>query len=376
MKNPKILITSWHPGSANSILPVIKQLKRENRVHVVPICHEFSEKIFRKEKVDYRTISDYGLPDVSRNSMEKLLEEESPELIFTGITSQNEENKSVIDQQIILAGRKKKIPTLTFLDWWESMDKFDDNYTNEPKKFMPNKIAIIDKYAKENLLKEGFDGKKLIITGNPSFDKLIAMKEEFTDQNRQKVREDLGIGLDAYIFLFASQPIEGTLGYKYGFTEKESLHGFLFSLEELENKKEFSVLVKVHPRENQLDIEERTKGFDFPIKVDKEYNTLQTVLASDSVVSPFSTVLIESSYLDRPSISFQPGLIGEDTLITNSLDVTVPVYKEKDLLPVLDKVMHDNNYQAELAKKRKDFKTDGKATERVTNLIYDMLGIN
>ena len=86
--------------------------------------------------------------------------------------------------------------------------------------------------------------------------------------------------------------------------------------------------------------------------------------------------MIESSYLDRPSISFQPGLIGEDTLITNSLDVTVPVYKEKDLLPVLDKVMHDNNYQAELAKKRKDFKTDGKATERVTNLIYDMLGIN
>jgi len=47
MKKPKILITSWHPGAANSFLPVIKQLKRENRVNVVPIGYEFSEVIFR-----------------------------------------------------------------------------------------------------------------------------------------------------------------------------------------------------------------------------------------------------------------------------------------------------------------------------------------
>jgi len=83
--------------------------------------------------------------------------------------------------------------------------------------------------------------------------------------------------------------------------------------------------------------------------------------------------LVEASYLDKPAISLQPGLKKNDFLVTNKLGVTLPVYEHGKIESVLNKLLFDKKYAAELARKRKDFRTDGRATERVTNLVYQML---
>ena len=62
-------------------------------------------------------------------------------------------------------------------------------------------------------------------------------------------------------------------------------------------------------------------------------------------------------------------------LITNKPGITIPIYKKEDIIPTLKKIIFDKDYQNELEEKRKQYSTEGKATEKVTNLIYKVLKI-
>jgi CDP-glycerol glycerophosphotransferase (TagB/SpsB family) len=371
----KIIATSWHPGGTNAILPVIKRLNGEGKVDVLTIGHQYSEKIFQNNGVNYRTIGSYGLSDVSAGSMSQLLQEEPPDLVLTGTSDQDKDNRDVIEQTLTLAARKRGIKSLAVLDFWtDYTSRFSDIFTGEKLKFFPDKIAIMDKLAEEAMIREGFDKERLVVTGNPYFDELIELKKRFGKEDRRKVRADLAIAPYTFLILYASQPIEFHYGQELGYTEKTALRELLDSVNSFPRKADMDILVKVHPRENKRDLEEITEKYNLPIVVDQSYPIRQAILASDAVVSPFSTALVESSYLDLPSISLQPGLKKDDLLITNRLGVTVPVYKQGEFGAVLEKLLFDENYAKELYEKRKGFRTDGKATERVTNLVYEMVG--
>ena len=144
------------------------------------------------------------------------------------------------------------------------------------------------------------------------------------------------------------------------------------------NNKNIALIIKTHPREDIDDINDIKwiiKNYKLKTILNPNRDLVKLILISDIVISQFSTVLIESSYLDKPSISLQPGLKKEDFLITNKLGITVPVYKKEGIIKILKKVLYDKNYINKMAKKRKSFKIEGKSTDRVVNLVYKMLNI-
>lgn len=397
MKN-KVIATSWHPGGANAIIPVIKRLQNDIKVEV--IGHGFSEGVFKRAGIDYKTIGDYHINNISTNSMIQIVEKIHPQLVLTGSSIQDKDNRNVIEQTIALAARKKKIKSLSVMDWWGNLwEKFSDLYDENGRfreeiygkllppeytekdgkfKFLPDKIGVMDSSIKMAMLEEGFDENRLVITGNPFFDELIILKEGFRD--REKVRNDLKIDPKSYVIFYASQNLEYVFGDRLGYTEKTVLRELLKSIKDIPGKK-ISVLVKVHPREDKKDIEnlERiVKEEEFNdlsvIIVDKDYNTRTAIMASDVAVAASSTTLIESTYLGLPSISLQPGLKAEDYLeATNKSGITIPIYKEGEIREVLRKLIFDERYKLKLATKRKEFQIDGKATERVTNLVHKIL---
>ena len=202
---PKILATSWHPGGMNAIVPVIKRLNQQGKVNVVTVGHQYSEAILDSHGIGYKRISDYGLEDVSLESMASLLEQESPDLVLTGTSAQDENNKDVIEQTATLAGRNKGIPTVAVLDFWGNYSlRFNDIYSGEGFRFLPDKIAIMDQYAERDMLEEGFDKAGLIITGNPHFDDLEAKARRFTNQERIELRQQVGLDADIPFFYAAN----------------------------------------------------------------------------------------------------------------------------------------------------------------------------
>src|SRR3989344_7327653 len=126
----KILATSWHPGGANAIVPVIKQLMAEGKTDVTVIGHEFTEPIFAKAGLEFKTIKDFGLGDISLNSMEKLLTAVSPTLVLTGTAAQEGKGNNVIEHTITLAARKLGVKSLAVLDVWANYwQRFTDERT-------------------------------------------------------------------------------------------------------------------------------------------------------------------------------------------------------------------------------------------------------
>lgn len=394
----KILATSWHPGGANAIAPVIKSL--DGKIEIITLGYEHSEKIFGNSGINYRTLKEYNLRNVSLNSMNKLLDFVHPSLILTGTSIQDKEVREVIEQTMVLSSRNKGIVSLSVMDmggnyWKRFSDLYDNygrfreeiyettitskNYTKKDGKFkfLPSKIAIIDDLSKKEMISEGFEENTLEITGNPFFDDIIRLKKEFNE--KEKVRSDLGINQRNYMILFASQPIENTYGEKLGYTEKTVLEELLKSVKQISQGRGISVLVKIHPREDIRNLERIVREEEFrelEIRVNKEYDPKDALMASDAVVSAFSTTLIESTYLDLPSISLQPGLKAKDYLSnTNDLGITIPVYQKGELEGILRKLISEESYRQELAMKRRELKIDGKATERVVSLIYNMLNL-
>ncbi|RLJ01355.1 MAG: hypothetical protein DRP11_04535, partial [Candidatus Aenigmatarchaeota archaeon] len=85
--------------------------------------------------------------------------------------------------------------------------------------------------------------------------------------------------------------------------------------------------------------------------------------------------LVYPLYLEKPPTTLQPGLKTADILITNTLAVTLPVYNHGEIERILERLIFDQDYRMELSQrgKKRGFYTDGKATERVVNLVYEML---
>ena len=376
----KILATSWHPGGMNAIVPVIKRLNKEKKVELLTIGHQYSEGILDSQGIDYKKITDYGLNDVSTHSMEELLRKELPKLVLTGTSAQNEDNRDVIEQTITLAAKRIGIKSLAVLDFWGNYSlRFNDIYTGEHFKFLPDKIAIMDKYAEKDMLNEGFDKDKLVITGNPHFDNLESKARNFTETEKKDIRKK--IGLNVNVLLFYAGNVWKKKKKDFGYWDLDNIQLVEEVLNDLaqQGKKSSGMVVKLHPRVPTEDLKEITQYIDEHSKekmvLVKNIGPQELVLASDLTLTPYSTVGIEAVYMGKPCISIQPGLREEDYLAILTKNKLIHAgYTKEDCKKLVEKVIIDDDYrEKELIEKASSFRTDGKATERVTNLVYEML---
>ncbi len=378
-RKKKIVAASWHPGGANAISPVIKRLINEDKIEVVTIGYQFSEEIFQSKDVNYRTITSCGLRDVSVDSMTQLLKLESPDLVLVGTSSQDENNKNVIEQTLALAARIMGIKSLAVLDFWANYSlRFSDIYTGEKFKFLPDKIAIMDQIAQQAMLNEGFDRKRLVITGNPHFDDLSDKSKNFTEDKRQTIREKIGLPI-APLILYAGNAFKKekeVLGY-WDLDIIDLINEVVQGLP-IEQRKKVRVMVKLHPRVPNDDLtsigQYITRNAKDVMKLIRNINTQELVLASELTLVSTSTVGIEAVYMKKPCISLQPGLKGEGLFLISKKGIIPVGYTSEDCKALLTKAILDSEYrEIELLKRSSSFETDGKATERVTNLIYTML---
>jgi hypothetical protein len=368
----KILAAATHTGGAQAIAPVLHQLMDSYDISLVR--YPLTDNIFKKYYGLDDIMKEYNHRDFSINSVEEFVNELQPDMMILGQACQDKETRNVLEQNLTLEGKKKNIPTLSVSDFWTGRKKFfSDERTNF--KFLPDYVTVIDQRQLDIMVDEGFPKDILYITGNPYFDSLKSLSQNFSEQDNQKVRNDLG--LQGYLILFASGPIEFYYGsdstdpYYLGYTEKTVLIDLMESIQQISDH--IDLLVKAHPREDQEELQNLIRFYGKKYKVDKLYDTKKAVLASDVVISTFSTVLIEASYMDKPCISIQPGLLTDDLLVTNSMGVTVPVYNKEEITPTLLKVMYDNQYQKQLADKRKDFRSEKDATKNVVDLVSRIL---
>jgi len=330
----KIIVAATHPGGARVLEPVIKKLKKELGAEVKVFSYLFSADIFQKTSLDFYAVSNKR---PLAESVREILEKETPDLILVGTGVQTEKVKLLLEQEMTCQARGKGIKTVAVLDMWGSYkERFSGIFPPESFKFLPDKITLIDKKSREDMLGIGFPRGILEVTGSPYFEELSLLAASSRIKNmREEARQKLDVDASNFLILFASQPIKAQFGDTLGFDENDVLEEFLRESSRLRIP-DMKIVVKLHPRQADDAHANLLKNHSGEFLVIKNFDNLGMVAASDMVVGAFSTLLVEAACLGRPAFSLQPGLKTADLLLTNFLGVTIPVYKKGELAEMVE----------------------------------------
>lgn len=299
----------------------------------------------------------------------ELVEREEPDLILLI----NE--YGIFERALVVAGKLKGIPTLAIqhghigplhMGYMYSKDSISESGSVEvPYYPIPDKTAVYGQYYYDLLTKmSAYPRSSVVITGQPRYDKLAVANRVFS---RERFCDKLGLDPKRKIVLVATQPLSWHMR-----------EAFIRSiLTALKHFPEVQIIIKPHPNEKEDFYEKMVEKENIKVTIlPSKSDTFEALYTCDLLVAAFSTVITEALVLGKLAVTVN--LTAEDPAPYYK-EVTLRVNKKEDLFPAIAKALHDQNTRERLRKAGENFafnhtyKQDGKATERVVNLIEQMI---
>jgi CDP-glycerol glycerophosphotransferase (TagB/SpsB family) len=144
----------------------------------------------------------------------------------------------------------------------------------------------------------------------------------------------------------------------------------------------YHFLIKIHPEEDPQKYEHLKDNPNIYVYVYEDY--LRELLRTcDVLITSISTTALEAMILNKPVITLVfCSFLNKQTANTSpyiNSGAMINVYKAEDLVPAIKDVFYDEEVRQKLAEARAYFvyehayKQDEKASERVANLIVEMI---
>jgi len=260
-----ILAFAHYPGSANVICPLLKKLKGE--IYALEPAYSIAKK--------YK-IKSHKLSKLNYLEIQKIIKYRKPNLIITGLSYPEQIHKLALK-----AANELDIKTISILDFWGNNSK---SLTQNHKKYLPTIYCVPDNFSKNEAIKSGIPKRIIKITGSPHFEEII------------KKSKTKNISKNQYI-LFASQP------HDIDFPKQRPNQFDALELLIKSNNNKSQIIVSVHPRDNI----KRYNKYKSKNIIIKNKNTLELIKNATIIVSLTSTMLIEASLMNKPSISIFGG---------------------------------------------------------------------
>jgi len=309
--------------------------------------------------------------DTTTEHAASILRQSGATFLLTGTSA----NGVDLEKRFIVAARTLGIPSLVLMDFWSNYAlRFAGE--NGVAFCLPDRIAVMDERARDEMIAAGFDSKCLVITGQPAFDDALSFRQQFTLARRASARAALNIAPDEQMILFASQPLtalrrENSVGFlDVGYTEQTVLDALVPALESIAQRtgQKITLLIRPHPRENASDLE-RWQSAIIRIIVSSEGEGREVALASDLVTGMTTVLLVEACLMGCVVVSLQPGLNSADTLPTNSAGFSQAVYDKREIEPIIEHLLLDEAQRREAVARASEFQLTPDATGRVVQLI-------
>jgi UDP-N-acetylglucosamine 2-epimerase len=244
-----------------------------------------------------------------------------------------------------------------------------DGCVTSPYCPIPDITAVYGPYHKDILTKvSAYPKDSVVVTGQPRYDILyhankIYDKEIFFKKYKINPKHE--------IVLWATQC--------HGLSNEENIKNFKKVFETMQNINDATLIIKQHPGEGKRYtkmIEKYLNSYRInAVIASKDSDTYELLYVCDLMITRHSTTAMEAVALNKPVIILN--LSGEpDPVEYVKEGVVLGVYKEEGLKSAIEKLLQDDS---ELAKNRAKYiekylyRIDGGATERVVNLIEEMI---
>ncbi len=305
-----VLIASQDAGSANVLIPVIRQMQRQRGLRPVVAACGVATRSMTHLKIRHHSIrSDSPGADRMYRAACRLISHTQPDLLVMGTAWGPSLDKALLGQ-----ASQRGIPSLAVVDnWFFFREKFTDPETGNW--LIPDVIAVPDHHALESAVAAGVPRKRLAVTGHPHLEGILGQLGNKTQKiSAQRLRRQwLGRRKSrGQLLLFISEAFCRDAGPKTphyrGYTEIDALEGIAQAAEQFgaQEANRIKIVVKLHPSQQRSAFRPGAHASRQRIKVVSQVPTLAALLAADWVVGMASNLLIEAALTDKPVVSFQP----------------------------------------------------------------------
>lgn len=370
MTKVKVMTVCGDAGGAAAVAPVAALLRSEQRVQVRSAVYRQAVDVWTRHQLDHEV-----WPENLTDAQLKMMAGESDILLLgTSVNGLDYERR---------LGALFPDRSVAVLDFWS-------NYAARFQ--MPGGVlrqpaltCVMDEQARTDLVAEGFEAARLVVTGQPAFDELPRFRSDFTAEKVRAFRAGLGLKDGDLLVVFASQPLAELyerleLRARHpGYDQHSVLRLLVAELEALaqESKRGLFLLVRPHPRENSAALAwvEQHAGV-LKTCVSGAGDSRACAVSADLVCGMTSVLLVESCYLGCPTVSVQPGLVGPDTLPSNRAGWSLLVREASEIRPVVRRLLFDPKARAEHRQRLEAVCPDGRAARRVADVVYRAGGLS
>lgn len=242
-------------------------------------------------------------------------------------------------------------------------------------------IAVGGPADKDWLINYGVDTYEPVVTGIPRYDILLEKNNRISNNFKKKLCDQLNLDFNKKLIVFAAE----------GGLSKVSFPNFHFSLKQhndmiyqiikaIDHIQNAQLIIKLHPGYSKNKLYDMLNlRFKENVKVIENVDMISLLSCCDVLIHAVSTVGLEAIILNKPVISVD---MRKDLVYRNpfrNCNATIFVSKQELLVPAIKDALYDKQVQKELENNSKKFvyehayEQDGKATERVVNLIEKMI---
>ena len=298
----KILFSACDAGSANYLIPVLKQLPLQFKV----FAQGPAASIFENAGIDFQFVAPCSWENLCEVG-ESLLKHEIFRFVVAG-TSWG----ATVDKAIIQAAQKYHIPSVAIIEHWnlyrERFSRLENGNLIESDLFLPNQIWVNDEIAKNQAIEAGLSVDRLIAVGQPflEFQYHQLCKKKKRIQNQQIV--------------FVSERIREDFVKGSSIDRKYDEYSVLESLCKVFDFSKYELIIKLHPQEDKNKYQNLV-SHNSQIKTIKQCDIFELILTSKKFLGMASMLLIEAALVRNDVFSFMPGT-SEDDFIGNIIGAT------------------------------------------------------
>lgn len=314
----KVLLLARDPGAANTLFPLVEPL-RSRGYEVLLYGEGRALEKYRQFGFSGIDLADL-IPNCTVNDTETFIAGLAPDVLITGTGSETNLEKYAWESASRLG-----IASLAILDQWVNygvrfsefnLYQLDEYRANPRHPYMPDRILVMDETARQGLIADGIPAERIAITGQPYFEFVSERGRHF----REATRRD-----DIYRVLFVSEPISkfsaSTAELPHGYSEGSIRQAVRDVLTEIhaETGKRFELAVRLHPLEEDPDHLTAASEDGVVVVIDTIEHPWRSIHACDLVTGMASMLLFEAYLMDKPVLSVQIGLTGEDPFILSRI---------------------------------------------------------
>lgn len=329
--NRVIITVCGDPGGARALVPVLNLLKKNSHIQLINYAYYQAIDILHQHQIEFLPL----INSVSEEVSLRILKNDQINLLITA-TSVNDKEW---EKYFISSARQLNIFSLSILDFWSN---YALRFLDKTGKLncLPDIITVMDNYAKNEIISENIiSSERIMVTGQPALDDLHEIREQFSLKMKRVIRSHFKVKKNEKLIFFASQPLKKYYENQLGYHEISILNSLIRVLEEIKisTQQHLTLVIRPHPQESTEDYQYYSEHIN--IIVSAECNQREIAMASDLVLGMTSILLVEACYLHCIVLSLQLGLSKPDVLPTNRWGVSVPIYDEKEMHPIIKKYL-------------------------------------